>query len=1111
MPVTGGKRLHFVADLDNRPLARGAAQSKGIVAGMGRSFKQLAPFSSLTLGAAGVGVAATAMFAKVSKEAYQFSKDFETAILEVKTISKSVQEDFKGMSDQILNLSAVSPEGAIELTKGLYQIVSAGYDGAEAMDILATSSKLATAAVTTTYTAADTLTTIMNAYGDEAGTALEISDKLFEVVKNGKITMTELGLQIGNVTGLAAQAGLALDDLFAAYSTGTKTLKADIFTTGIKGLLTAIIQGPTEEALEVIERLGIEFDLTSLKTKGLVGFLQDLIEVTNGDVEVMSKLLPNVRGLTGLLSLATSEGAEFEKQLKNIQTATENTNTAYATMLESADNQWSIVHNKWKRELKELGDAITVGSLSIARVMNALLTTEADLNEPFPIIKGIADRIEGFRMLGDSRLVSYLKAAITPNRLVESQISEIITEANRGFTEKEGDLSRILGIEDAKTRGKELETLLETLRQEKLTDFQIFGEGDVQGETIARLRTQNWENLIVAIEEAIKKANEFDAGGGETKVVGKSVKDALDNIDKLQEKIDSASIEEKLNLYVEIANEQEFIADVNEKVREAIAEKVGINLKIEADIEKELEDLEAELQRLSDQADKGTQIEKDENLEKRLQVVKDISAKQRELEDTTKRIIPLEAKVSKEIEGQVKPMKTLTKEQQEQLNLTFKLIDAERTRQENLEELAETMGGISEVFGALGFTIGQLDEDMGRTFSNMADIVFNVSNLISNIGTNPFAVVSSGIGIIGNLFSLFRKDEDTAAESIDRMNESLERQADILSRMTTLDWLENIGSLTENISTNVDDLIGKLQRMKLGIPAGLVSMPVGQTTVSVPSFEKVNTADWDLDKWIEFYEQYVSGETDITPFLDRQEFDLLIGQLYELDQQLTEIERERQLRITGVDVSEVSESILQGIEEGLELGETRIQEIGTNILGDNEISIFDWVTDLEDFSESFGLLMEKSLRNHIKTALEDTVLVQFMENFTAAMQDGILTDAERTELQNDYAEGIKIAKEMWDAVMPAIEDLTSAETGVPGLTGAIRGITEETGGLIAGRLISMDEKLQGMVFGFAEQADFFDEFLDIQEEIRDNTDELSRLENIENTLVNMNAKIQSDL
>jgi len=373
MALMTGDSLYWHTKIDNTGLQTGAVQAKGILRGLARSITGMDIFAGLAIGSALV-------FAKMTKQAYNFSKEFETAMKEVQTISKAVQNNFKGISKEIIDMSKTVPDTAQKLTKALYQIVSAGYDGAEAMNILRTSAELAVATVTDTFTAADALTYVMNAYGAAAGTAAEISDKLFTIIKLGKVKMDELGPTISMVTGLAAEAGLSFNELAAMYAEAVKKISPHIVSTGIRGIVTAMLRVSkgTGEAADKARELGIEFDISALKSKGFKTILHEIIEATRGNEAALMSLFPNVRGLIGLLAVMTGEGKQFDKTLYEIENSLGATGKAFKTMMETTDNQWAIMKNNIMAKLKPLGDEMLAFMNNIASQINYVMSGAND-------------------------------------------------------------------------------------------------------------------------------------------------------------------------------------------------------------------------------------------------------------------------------------------------------------------------------------------------------------------------------------------------------------------------------------------------------------------------------------------------------------------------------------------------------------------------------------------------------------------------------------------------------------------------------------------------------------------------------------------------------------
>src|ERR671918_86576 len=108
------------------------------------------------------------------------------------------------MSNAVLEMSTRLPQSAQVLAKGLYDIGSSGFYGADALKILEVSAIAASAGMTDTATASKAIVGVLNAYGLEAEDAAHVSDVLFTTVELGVITFEELTRQLGDVLGAAA-------------------------------------------------------------------------------------------------------------------------------------------------------------------------------------------------------------------------------------------------------------------------------------------------------------------------------------------------------------------------------------------------------------------------------------------------------------------------------------------------------------------------------------------------------------------------------------------------------------------------------------------------------------------------------------------------------------------------------------------------------------------------------------------------------------------------------------------------------------------------------------------------------------------------------------------
>jgi TP901 family phage tail tape measure protein len=303
------------------------------------------------LGSAGVLGALYALQAGF-RATFDEMRTFGKGIAEINTLLDDNQKITEKTRSTFLDFSAQYGQSAQSQVKGFYDIVSAGVsDTQQALGVLEVANKAAVAGVTDVATTADVLTSSMNAYASAGLSAAKASDILFATVRAGKTTMPELASNVGKVAPIAASAGLKFSEMAGALAQLTKVgLSTDEAATGLKALLTGVIK-PAPQAIEMAKKLGIQFDTAAIRSKGLAGFIAEITEKTGGNEKALAKLFPNVRALSGVLSLASGGADAFAKTLKDVADAGGATETAFEKVKKSLDFKL----NQLNAEFSKLG------------------------------------------------------------------------------------------------------------------------------------------------------------------------------------------------------------------------------------------------------------------------------------------------------------------------------------------------------------------------------------------------------------------------------------------------------------------------------------------------------------------------------------------------------------------------------------------------------------------------------------------------------------------------------------------------------------------------------------------------------------------------------------
>lgn len=295
--VRGAKR-----DLDGLATAsKGAARQASVLSGAMKALSFVAAYAGIS---------------KVLGVTIQFGDAMAEVSTLVDTATVSMDELTRAARDQAVAFGSTATEQA----NALYSIISAGATTASgAVGILTEANKLAVGGVTDVATAADGLTTVVNAFGIASQDAGQVTDALFVGMKAGKTTIAELSRTLGLAAPLAAEMGVSVDELVGSVAALTKGgIRTSIAVQGMRAVLAAVAK-PTKEASDTAKSLGLEFNSAALQSKGLAGFLDDLREKAGGSQDELAKLFGGVEALVPVMALMGTAGQSFNEILEDMK------------------------------------------------------------------------------------------------------------------------------------------------------------------------------------------------------------------------------------------------------------------------------------------------------------------------------------------------------------------------------------------------------------------------------------------------------------------------------------------------------------------------------------------------------------------------------------------------------------------------------------------------------------------------------------------------------------------------------------------------------------------------------------------------------------------------
>ncbi len=287
--------------------------------------------------------------------------EFDRGMRNVNSIARLSEAQLQKLQKQVLHLAGPTAQAPKTLAAGLYDIVSSGFDAADAVKILAVTAKAATAGLTDTATATKAVVAVLNAYQLGAGDAREVSDVLFQTVNKGVLTFEELATSIGDVLPFAAQLAVPIEEIGAAMATMTlQGLSAAESSTRLKGVLVQLLK-PGEELQSAIEGLGFASGEAMLKQEGLVGSVRLLDGAAKGNKQTIAAWMSDIRAIGGFLALSGGQLKVFAENARSMDDASKGAGATARAFAEQAKG----LAFRWEQAKQKL----TAAAIPIAQLL----------------------------------------------------------------------------------------------------------------------------------------------------------------------------------------------------------------------------------------------------------------------------------------------------------------------------------------------------------------------------------------------------------------------------------------------------------------------------------------------------------------------------------------------------------------------------------------------------------------------------------------------------------------------------------------------------------------------------------------------------------------------
>lgn len=313
--------------------------------------------------AAGAMVAAATAVATLGTAAVKSAAEYEAQLANVSTLLTGTEAEVAArtaeIGDQVLEISNRTGVATADLTDGMYQVVSAFGDSADAAAILETAAKSAAAGNATTTDSINLLSAVTKGYGDTSAEAVQqAADLAFATVRLGQTSFPELAAGMGKVIPLASTLGLEQEQLWGAMATltGVTGSTAEVVTQ-MKATMQAFLS-PSKNMQAALKNMGYESGQALLESKGLQGSLDALKDAVGGNELAFAGLFSSVEAQTAVLAMAGNQAENLTSKTAEMYEATGAANTAFERQTNTLAYDIQMIKNLGTNFLTQLGTNI---------------------------------------------------------------------------------------------------------------------------------------------------------------------------------------------------------------------------------------------------------------------------------------------------------------------------------------------------------------------------------------------------------------------------------------------------------------------------------------------------------------------------------------------------------------------------------------------------------------------------------------------------------------------------------------------------------------------------------------------------------------------------------
>lgn len=310
------------------------------------------------------------------------------------------RDEIAGLTEAVLEMAPAVGKAPQELADALMFIVSSGFQGAAALEVLDASARAGAAGLGEVAVIADAVTSAINAYGPDVLTASKATDVLTAAVREGKIEADQFAPVLGKLLPTASAMGIAFEDVAGILAAMSRTgFDAAEASTALGAVMSTLLK-PSKGAADTLADAGLSMaELRDIAGQpgGLVEVMRILDSTLGDNEEALSKVVPNVRAFRGIMNLLAQDASVVDEILAGVRDSVGATDDAFAAVSETAEFKLAQAMSKLKVALIEVGGE--AAPQVVAAIEKIIPVLEAVISGALDFATGVGVIVEFFNGL----------------------------------------------------------------------------------------------------------------------------------------------------------------------------------------------------------------------------------------------------------------------------------------------------------------------------------------------------------------------------------------------------------------------------------------------------------------------------------------------------------------------------------------------------------------------------------------------------------------------------------------------------------------------------------------------------------------------------------------